>query len=32
MARARQKEYIETNVYEEALNRIRYLFDSFDNM
>lgn len=32
MARARQKEYIETNVYDESLNRIRYLFDSFDNI
>tara|TARA_B110000902_G_scaffold214154_1_gene245983 strand:- start:9 stop:1211 length:1203 start_codon:yes stop_codon:yes gene_type:complete len=32
MARARKKEYIEANVYEEALNRIRYLYDTFDNI
>ena len=28
----RKKEYIEANVYDEALNRIRYLFDSFDKI
>ena len=27
MSRVRKKEYIEANVYEESLNRIRYLFD-----
>lgn len=32
MSRARKKEYIEANVYEESLNRIRYLFDAFDNI
>lgn len=32
MARARKKEYIEKNVYEESLDRIRYLFNSFDNI
>ncbi len=28
----RKKEYIENNVYEESLNRIRYLFKCFDNI
>ena len=32
MARARKKEYIEKNVYEESLERIKYLFNSFDNI
>ena len=32
MAKVRQKEYSDTNVYEEALNRIRYIFDSFDKV
>ena len=32
MSRVRKKEYIEANVYKESLNRIRYLFDSFDNI
>ena len=28
----RKKEYIDTNVYDEALNRVRYLYDSFDKV
>tara|TARA_R110000803_G_scaffold63990_2_gene124792 strand:- start:1163 stop:2365 length:1203 start_codon:yes stop_codon:yes gene_type:complete len=32
MAKTRVKEYIEANVYDESLNRIRYLFDTFDNI
>lgn len=32
MARVRQKEYNEKNVYEAALDRIRYIFDSFDKV
>lgn len=32
MAKVRQKEYSDTNVYEESLNRIRYIFDTFDKV
>lgn len=32
MSRARVKEYTEQNVYDAALDRIRYLFDSYDNI
>ena len=32
MARVRQKEYSDKNVYDEALKRIRYIFDSFDKV
>ena len=32
MAKVRQKEYNEQNVYEAALDRIRYIFDSFDKV
>jgi len=32
MSRARQKEYIEENVYIESKNRIKYLYESFDNV
>lgn len=32
MAKVRQKEYNDTNVYDEALKRIRYIFDSFDKV
>tara|TARA_R110000868_G_scaffold337367_1_gene598270 strand:+ start:3549 stop:4718 length:1170 start_codon:yes stop_codon:yes gene_type:complete len=28
----RKKEYIDTNVYDEALNRVRYIYDSFDKV
>jgi len=32
MAKIRKKEYINENVYEETLKRIRYLYDSFDKV
>lgn len=32
MAKTRQKEFLEKNVYETALDRIRYLYDSFDKV
>lgn len=32
MARIRQKEYDGDNVYDAALNRIRYIYDSFDKV
>lgn len=32
MTKVRQKEYKNINVYEESLNRIRYIFDSFDKV
>lgn len=30
--KVRKKEHLETNVYEEALNRTRYIFDHFDKV
>jgi predicted phosphoadenosine phosphosulfate sulfurtransferase len=32
MAKIRKKEYVNENVYEETLNRIRYIYDSFDKV
>jgi predicted phosphoadenosine phosphosulfate sulfurtransferase len=32
MAKVRKKEYSDENVYEESLNRIRYIYDSFDKV
>lgn len=32
MAKIRKKEYINKNVYQETLDRIRYIFDSFDKV
>ena len=32
MSQVRKKEYIEQSVYEEALNRIRYIYNSFDKV
>lgn len=32
MAKIRKKEYSELNVYDEALNRIRYIYDRFDKV
>lgn len=32
MSRTRQKEYIEQDVYTESKDRIRYLYESFDNV
>jgi predicted phosphoadenosine phosphosulfate sulfurtransferase len=32
MGTVRKKEYIDNNVYEEALNRTRYIFDNFDKV
>lgn len=32
MAHVRKKEYIDTNVYDEAIKRISYLYDSFDKV
>lgn len=32
MSKVRQKEYTDKNVYEESLNRIRYIYDNFDKV
>lgn len=32
MSKVRKKQYKETNVYEEALNRIRHIYDRFDKV
>lgn len=32
MSRARQKEYLNQTVYEKAIERIKYIFNSFDNI
>lgn len=32
MAKVRQKEYKDSDVFEETLNRIRYIYDSFDEV